>query len=596
MIAASWSNDVLVKLLVSLSANILAVDSMGNTCFHYAVCFSSAAVFETLCSKVLRPAKDSGLGQEQILFKNRNEVTKSAVKSLTSTVHAVISLKRASFSAADNEDRVDFNSFARSLCSLNSSGHSCLHIAVARRDIQYLCTLLGVVSDMGLQSRLLCAADHRGETPLLHACRGASLQDILVLIYHGARVGAESDNGTNSESMLRQIISGKSRVTQEVVQLGIILGQILQKEDREYEALMELKQSKDPTLSPVVTAVEFCQLLHRKRRLGIGMPSLFDITCLAPSIMSHSPTLASSCDWIMKLVEAGDSDKLIEEVDRIGETIASCADMTDARGNTLLHKAVEHQHLDITLVLIDAGVDASKLNLTGVSAVHIAASSGAPKFFFPLISSLLSFDFLFKTQQNIMHLAAAGGSLDILYSLLSFGGTVQNDVGNSNGALEAATQHQQFKTSIFAATILPFPSCLRATTIEIKDFMLQLEHGHSDWCSLIEESTADVHSEVHASITDANGLMVAQSLSSNDASALWRHVSDSLWRSLSNWQSRDEHRHYLVTIYEDRNTLFIYLHSFVLCHYAPDSRISPFNRRSTLLSSAAAIKPSNPCC
>jgi len=69
---------------------------------------------------------------------------------------------------------------------------------------------------------------------------------------------------------------------------------------------------------------------------------------------------------------------------------------------------------------------------------------------------------------------------------------------------------------------------------------------------------SDIHSALRATIVDANGLMVAQSLTSDEGSAMWRHLSDELWQSLSTWHSRDEHRHYLVFL------IFLLLYSFKL--------------------------------
>jgi hypothetical protein len=84
--------------------------------------------------------------------------------------------------------------------------------------------------------------------------------------------------------------------------------------------------------------------------------------------------------------------------------------------------------------------------------------------------------------------------------------------------------------------------------LEIKQFACNLENHQLDWHVLLDDSqSSEVHSELQATVTDATGLMVARSMTSNDETALWKHASDELWQSLSQWQSHDEHRHHLVT-------------------------------------------------
>ena len=113
--------------------------------------------------------------------------------------------------------------------------------------------------------------------------------------------------------------------------------------------------------------------------------------------------------------------------------------------------------------------------------------------------------------------------------------------------LESAIQHQQLAASIYAASQIPFPSHSRAIMEEINEFILKLDDHRSNWRILIEDATeTEIHIDLNAKVIEANGLMVAKSLTSHDSSALWRRVSDELWQSLATWQSRDENRHYLV--------------------------------------------------
>lgn len=540
MIATSWSNEVLVQLLVNLSADITAQDAMGNTPFHYAVCFSDPAVLAKLCVKLGRMRRSSYYEGMQL------PQTGNQAKARFKKIQTAVTFATFSSLQAPDERPSDFYSFSQSISSLNSSGHSCLHLAIARRDTGYLCKILDLLDDFGLQARLLCALDHCGETPLHFACRNGCIEDIMVLLFHGSRVGAISDDGSTAESLLRQYVS-KNQQENKVLRLVIMLGEIIQKEEIAYEHFLEQKQEKSANTTLIGSQVLFCQVLHKKRQIGIGMPSLMSMLDLMPTLMSYCPNLASSCDWIMKLVEGGDAEKLIEHVSDVGETIASCLDLTDSDGNTLLHKAVEFKHFDITAILLDAGADASKENLSGISAVHIAAFNGTPDFFFSLMSSLMHEEQLFHSRANIMHYAASGGNLDILNALHCIGGLVCDESGSSNGAFEAAMRSQQFQASIYIACLLPFPVTPQAIMFEIKDFCLKLEAHRCDWHVLMDPSTQlQVHSELQATIVDANGLMIAHSLTSNDESALWRHASDELWQSLSKWQSRDEHRHHLV--------------------------------------------------
>lgn len=542
MMAVSRSNNVLVDLLVSLSADVFAEDAMGNTSFHYAVCFSTPDMFKILCSKMRRFRRASS-------YEALPQVMQSA-KARTVKLRAAVflgSLNQASKAVEEEpSNSTDLHSFAQAIVTLNSGGHSILHLAVARRDTDCFCKILDFLSELGLHSRLLCASDHRGETPLHYACRKGNIEEIIVLLFHGSRLGATSDGLLTAEGLLRQYISRKQQGG-ELLQLLFMLDQVIQKEDLAYEMYSEKKLSKDLSTSLAVSQVEFCQVLRKKRRLGIGMPSSVDVVRLMPSVLSCCPTLASSCDWIMKLVEAGDAESLIQKIDEIDETVASCIDMTDSNGNTMLHKAAEHGHLDIILILLDAGIDAAKENLSGVTAVHVAVSKGFADVYFNILSSLLSFEFMFHSRENIMHLAASGGNLEILDSLHCLGGSVKDGFGNSNGTLEAAMQNQQLKTSVYAACSLSFPSWSQLVLLEIKDFVLKLKECRSDWPTLMDSSAkSDNHSELRATIVDANGLMVAQSLTSDEGSAMWRHLSDELWQSLSTWHSRDEHRHYLV--------------------------------------------------
>lgn len=540
MIATSWSNEVLVKLLISLSADFTAEDVMGNTPFHYAVCFGSPTLLAILCSKVGRLRRSSyfeGLPTPQTTNRAKARLTK---------LQAVISFKAIGTLQAPEENPSDLHSFSRSISSLNSSGHSCLHLAIARRDTEYLCKVLDILSDFGLHSRLLCASDHRGETPLHFACRVGSIEDIMVLLFHGSRVGAMSDDGSTSESLLRGYVSRNKQETK-VLKLVIMLGDVIEREDSAYELFLEQKQEKNASATLMGSQVEFCQILRKKRQIGIGMPSLMSMLALMPSLVSYCPNLVTSCDWIMKLVEDGDAEKLIKHIADIGETIASCLDLTDSHGNTLLHKAVEFKHFDIVAILLDAGIDASKENLSGITAVHIAASIGVADIYFFLVSSLLNVEVLFESKANIMHFAASGGCVNILDSLHCNGGLLSDETGNSNGALEEAMLHRKFATSVYIACHLPFPSWQQAIILEVKDFVSNLEKHRSDWHNFMDESqSSEVYSELEATIVDATGPMVARSLTSNDGSALWRHASAELWQSLSNWQSRDEQRHYMV--------------------------------------------------
>lgn len=544
MIAVAWSNLVLVQLLVSLSADVSAEDVMGNTCFHYAVAHSDPAVLELL---VLKMSKLRRLSFIQQLPKASNHT-----KSQFAKIRAAVSLRRMPVSNQNSnqeqEQPSDLTSYAQIICMPNSSGYSCLHLAIARNDTDKLCRFLEFLCDLGLHARLLCAPDHRGETPLHFACRKGSVEDIMVLLLFGSRVGAMTDNGSTCESLLRKFLFRKPRGSG-TLQFLEMMGQVTLKEDHDYENFMEQKHSKDASPSIVTIQVEFCQILRKKRKFGFGMPSVFHMLSLMPSLKVYCPTLASSCDWVMQLVEEGDVEKFIHELDEMGENVASCLDMTDSKGNSLLHKAVQFNNFGAVLMLLDAGADATKENASGVTAVHIAASNGLPDTFFSIVSSLLHFEFLFRSGTTIMHLAASGGSLDILNALHSFGGSLEDDVGDKNGILEAAIQHEQLKTSLYVACRLPIPSWTQSIILEITEFVDKLENCVSNWCILIDASApSGVNNEIHSTITNANGLMVAQSLSSNDDSALWRHVSDEVWQSLAQWQSRDEHRYYLVLL------------------------------------------------
>jgi hypothetical protein len=83
--------------------------------------------------------------------------------------------------------------------------------------------------------------------------------------------------------------------------------------------------------------------------------------------------------------------------------------------------------------------------------------------------------------------------------------------------------------------------------LEIQDFVIKLQDRHADWYALFDtKASPDVHFESHDTVANANGILIAQSLASDDYSALWRHASEELWQSLSKWQGRDEHRYYLV--------------------------------------------------
>jgi len=541
MLAVSRSNNVLVQLLVSLAADVFADDAMGNTCFHYAVCFNNPDVLSLLCSNM-----------HQVKLRRASSYQKLPQKSSTATSRfakiqtSITFLKTVKESKKSDTPEVDFASFARSISSSNSNGHTCLHLAIARRDSECLSRILDFFSELGLSSRLLCITDHNGETPLHFACRHGSIEDIIVLLFHGARVGAETDSGATAEDQLRQCVSRKHERI-DAMQLLIMLGHVTTKENRDYETFSEQQQAKDTKLSSFNIQVEFCQHLRKKRRFGIGLPPLFGLISLMPSLVSYCPSLIASCNWIMSLVQDGDAGKLIQEVDKLGETVASFLDMTDSDGNTLLHKAVQCKHLDIALIFLDAGIDAAKANLSGISAVHIAATEGLPDFYFAIMSSLISFDFMFKGTHNIMNLAASGGSLHILNSLQSLGGLLADDRGNCCGVLESAIQHQQLAASIYAASQIPFPSHSRAIMEEINEFILKLDDHRSNWRILIEDATeTEIHIELNAKVIEANGLMVAKSLTSHDSSALWRRVSDELWQSLATWQSRDENRHYLV--------------------------------------------------
>lgn len=541
MIAVAWSNLVLVQLLVSLSADVSAEDVLGNTCFHYAVAHSDPAVLDLL---VLKMSKLRRLSFIQQLPKASNHS-----KSQFAKIRAAVSLGGIANqnSSQKQEQPSDLNSYAQSICMPNSSGYSCLHLAIARNDTGKLCKVLEFLCDLGLHARLLCAPDHRGETPLHFACRKGSVEDIMVLLLFGSRAGAVTDNGSTAESLLRQFLLRKQRESG-IIQFLEMMGQVTLKEDHDYENFMEQKHSNSNS-SIVTIQVEFCQALRKKRKFGFGMPSVFHMLSLMPSLQEYCPTLASSCDWVMKLVEEGDVEKFIHELDEMGENVESCLDMTDSQGNSILHKAVQFNNFGAVLMLLDAGADATKENESGITAVHIAASNGVPDTFFSILSSLLQVEFLFKSGTTIMHLAASGGSLDILNALHSFGGSLEDDVGDKNGILEAAIQHEQLKTSVYVACRLPIPSWTQSIILEITDFVNKLENCVSNWCVLIDASAAsDVHSEIHSTITNANGVMVAQSLASNDDSALWRHLSDEVWQSLAQWQSRDEHRYYLVLL------------------------------------------------
>jgi ankyrin repeat protein len=504
------------------------------------VCFNNPDVLATLCSNIhqvkLRRASSYQLPQQRSKALSRFGKIQASIMFLKA-------VKASTAGGSSDKPEVDFASFARAISLPNSNGNTCLHLAVARRNTEVLSKFLDFLSEFGLSSRLLCVADHNGETPLHFACRQGSIEDIIVLLLHGARVGVEADSGATAEDMLRQCVSKHSE-RKDVMQLLIMLGPVLQKENREYELFLEQQQG---SLTIFNTQVEFCQVLSKKRRIGIGLPPVFELITLMPSLVSYCPSLIASSDWIMGLVRDGDAGELIKQVENIGETVDSFIGMTDPDGNTLLHKAVEYRHLDIALIFLESGIDAAKTNLFGISSVHMAASQGLPDFYFSIMSSLLNFDFVFKGRHNIMDLAAAGGSLHILNSLHSLGGAFADDLGNSCGVLESAVQHQQFATSMYAACQVPFSSRSSAMLLEIKDFILKLEDRKSNWSILIEASTEiDFRTGLQAKVKEANGLMVAQSLASRDSSALWRHLSDDHWQSLAKWQSQDEHRHSLV--------------------------------------------------
>lgn len=167
MMAVSRSNNVLVDLLVSLSADVFAEDAMGNTSFHYAVCFSTPDMFKILCSKMRRFRRASS-------YEALPQVMQSA-KARTVKLRAAVflgSLNQASKAVEEEpSNSTDLHSFAQAIVTLNSGGHSILHLAVARRDTDCFCKILDFLSELGLHSRLLCASDHRGETPLHYACR-----------------------------------------------------------------------------------------------------------------------------------------------------------------------------------------------------------------------------------------------------------------------------------------------------------------------------------------------------------------------------------------------------------------------------------------
>jgi ankyrin repeat protein len=104
MLAVSRSNNVLVQLLVSLAADVFADDAMGNTCFHYAVCFNNPDVLSLLCSNM-----------HQVKLRRASSYQKLPQKSSTATsrfakIQASITfLKTVKESKKSDTPEVDFS-------------------------------------------------------------------------------------------------------------------------------------------------------------------------------------------------------------------------------------------------------------------------------------------------------------------------------------------------------------------------------------------------------------------------------------------------------------------------------------------------------
>ncbi|ACE06350.1 hypothetical protein Aasi_0996 [Candidatus Amoebophilus asiaticus 5a2] len=271
--------------------------------------------------------------------------------------------------------------------------------------------------------------DHWGATPLYWAAIRNEIEVVKLLLDKNVDVSIQECNGD---------MALHAAIKNNMVELSKILIERMSLEDLNKKGfygrtpLHFASEKEDPEIAQ--------KLIDRK--VNINVQDIYDSTPL------HWASASGSTETVKNLIDAGADITIKNEYGwtslhwasikgktAVVQILVSKLDanqlcITDKRGNTPLHSALENESIDIAKILVDKNVDLNQQNNDGNGLLHLSILHGLTEIATVLIDKNVDIIMPNKDVDTPLHLASKKGNTEIAEKLIKKGLDQGQDIKN----------------------------------------------------------------------------------------------------------------------------------------------------------------------